>query len=127
MQEVNKVPLMNEPSFLALTPGIAFGGGRSLVQSSCMEKSLRIKTVFNICAGLSERSDLSSLVLTIPFSGQPLYPRTLGEPKERAQINPATEQCFLLLHLKRNNSRNRRYGRDLIKACKRDLSFSPQL
>lgn len=60
---------MNESSFLALTPGIAFRGDRSLVQGSCMEKPLRIKTVLDICAALLERSDLSSLVLTIASLG----------------------------------------------------------
>lgn len=74
MQEANKFPLVNEPSFFALTPGIACRGDGSLVQSSCTEKSLRTKNVFNVYAGLLERSDLSSLVLTIPFSHQPAHP-----------------------------------------------------
>lgn len=99
MQEANKFPLVNESLFLALTTGIACKGDGSLVQSSCMEKSLRTKNVFNACAGLLERSGLSSLVLTIPFSRQPAHPRTLGEPKVEAQINPATEKSFVLLHL----------------------------
>lgn len=52
MQEVNKVPLVKESSFPALTPGTAFRGDRSLMQSSRMQKTLKIKTVFNVCAGL---------------------------------------------------------------------------
>lgn len=57
---------MSEPSFRALTASTALRGDWSLVQSSCMEKSLKIKTEFNICAGLLERSDLTSLVLPSP-------------------------------------------------------------
>jgi len=87
---------MKEPSFLALTSGVAFRGDRP----SCLEKSLRVKAVFNICAGLLEGSDLSPPVLTSPFSRQPVHLVTLGEPKVRAQVNPATEKCFPLLHLK---------------------------
>lgn len=80
------------------------------MQSSSMQKALRIETVFHTCAGLLDRSDFSLPVPTLPFSCQPGLPGALGESKgkSKAQVDPATEKCFLLLHLKFEDSREAR-------------------
>lgn len=125
MQEANKVSLMSEPSLLALASPSGETG--PWCRAAARKSHWGLKTAFNICAGLLERSDLASLVLTIPSSRQPVPPRTVGELRLQVQINRATEKCFLLLYLKQKDSQKRRYGWSMIKACKKAFEHHPRV